>query len=297
MKKSPRRKKNPTTRDRASSNLEIPVRYGQPRKFRGCHHVGGSLLSRLESEVLLSVFDRIYIINLAHREDRRAEMQEQLSRIGLGLDHPAVVLFPASFPPDEGKFPTRGARGCFESQLGVHRAIVKDGARRALMLEDDADFVPDFGELLSAMVKDLRKIDWDMFYSVCPLEPRPGDREIGGHLLQLSPDHSFPLAHFVGFSADFSRRAVPYLEAMQARSNGDPKGGPMHVDGAYCWMRADFPDLVVLGSRAPLAVQRSSRSDIAELRFWDRLPLLRQLTAAARRSPGVLRFLHWLRRR
>lgn len=249
------------------------------------------------SEILLSVFDRIYVINLAHREDRRREMEAQLNRIGLGFDHPQVTLFPASFPPDQGDFDSRGARGCFESQLGVHRAILADGVGRALMLEDDADFGPDFAASLAAMQGDLSGTDWDMFYSVSPLEAAPGDQPVGAHLLRLSPDHTFPLAHFVGFSARFSERAVPYLEAIYARPPGDPEGGPMHVDGAYCWIRAAYPDLTVLGSRQPLAVQRPSRSDIARLRIWDRLPGLRQLTAAARRSPLLMRLRHTLRGR
>lgn len=252
---------------------------------------------RSESNELLSIFDRIYIINLAHRDDRRREMDDELRRIGLSLDHPAIRLFPASFPPDQGDFPTRGARGCFESQLGVHRAILADGVTRALMLEDDASFVPDFRPLLAAIRDDLRWVDWDMLYSVSPLDQQPGDEAVGRHLLRLSPDHTFPLAHFVGFSRRFSETAVPYLEAIYGRKPGDPAGGPMHVDGAYCWLRADRPDLTILGTRKPLAVQRSSRSDIAELRFWDRLPGLRQVTAAARRSPAVLRMLHMLRGR
>lgn len=246
--------------------------------------------------MLLQVFDRIYIINLAHREDRRREMEAELNRIGLGLDHPSVVLFPASFPDGPGDFPTRGARGCFESQLGVHRRIIADGVQRALMLEDDADFAPNFRQLLAAMQPDLIGTDWDMFYSVSPLAPQPGDHPVGPHLLRLSPDHTFALAHFVGFSARFSALAVPYLEAIRSRPLGDPAGGPMHVDGAYCWMRAAYPQLTVLGSREPLAVQRSSRSDIADLRFWDRLPGLRRVTAAARQQPVALAILKRLRR-
>lgn len=269
----------------------------QPRRKSGAVLRMGMVSLHSAADLLLSVFDRIYIINLAHRDDRRQEMQEQLQRIGLSLDHPAVVLFPASFPDDQGEFPTKGARGCFESQLGVHRAILEDGVSRALMLEDDCDFAPGFDAMLNHLGSELKDRDWDMFYSVSPLKPQSGDAKIGEHLLRLSPDHTFPLAHFVGFSAEFSRHAVPYLEAILTRKLGDPQGGPMHVDGAYCWIRAAYPELVVLGSREPLALQRASRSDIAELRFWDRLPVLRQLTSAARRSPAMLRFLRWVRRR
>lgn len=251
----------------------------------------------LPSDALLSHVDRIYVINLAHRQDRRREIHAELQRIGLGLDHPGVTLFPASFPDDAGSFPTRGTRGCFESHLGVHRAILKDGVSRALLVEDDASLVPDFAARLAAIGDDLRRIAWDMLYSVKPLSPQGADQPHGAHLLRLSPEHTFPLAHFVGFSAAFCRLAVPYLEAIQARPFGHPDGGPMHVDGAYCWMRAAYPDLTVIGTRMPLAVQRPSRSDIASAPFWDRLPILRDLSPAIRRSPLAVALVRKLRGR
>jgi GR25 family glycosyltransferase involved in LPS biosynthesis len=36
----------------------------------------------------LDIFQKIYVINLAARTDRRREMQEQFDRIGLRLDDP-----------------------------------------------------------------------------------------------------------------------------------------------------------------------------------------------------------------
>lgn len=250
-----------------------------------------------EAEQVLSVFDRIYIINLPHRTDRQREMQAELRGIGLGLDHPQVTLFPASFPPDEGGFETRGARGCFESHLAVHRDIVQRQVARALVLEDDAALVPDFAARFSAIHDHLAAGDWDMFYSILPLEPQKGDQVIGPDLLRLSPQHGFQMTHFLGFDQSLSRLAVPYFEAMQARPAGDPAGGPMHVDGAYCWLRGAYPDLTVLASRQPLAGQRSSRSDIAQLQWWDRVPGLRQASAALRRSEAVMRFAKRLRQR
>lgn len=250
-----------------------------------------------EAEQLLSVFDRIYIINLPQRTDRRRDMQAELQRIGLGLEHPQVTLFPASFPADEGSFETRGARGCFESHLAVHRDIIERRVRRALVLEDDAALVPDFAQRYSAIHERLTAGDWDMFYSVQPLEPQEGDEPVGQDLLRLSPGHGFQTTHFLGFDQRLSRLAVPYLEAMQARPAGDPAGGPMHVDGAYCWLRGAYPNLSVLASRQPLAGQRSSRSDIALPSWWDRVPGLKQAATALRRSPVVTRFAKRLRQR
>lgn len=236
--------------------------------------------------LLLTVFDRIYVINLAHRTDRRREMEAELRHIGLSLDHPAVTLFPASFPEDEGAFPSRGARGCFESHLRVHQAILADGVNRALVLEDDASPAPDFTDRFAALAPRLTGGNWDMFYSVVPLVPQAGDADLDDDLLRLSPDHGFQTTHLLGFTRDFSARAVEYLSAMAARPGGSPEGGPMHVDGAYGWMRRDNPDLAVWATRNPLAGQRSSRSDIAGGRFFDRIPVIRDLAGWARRLRG-----------
>ena len=239
------------------------------------------------ADLLLSFFDRIYIINLVHRGDRRREMQAELARLGLGLDHAAVTLFPASAPPDQGNFVSRGARGCFESHLAVHKDIVSRGLSHALVLEDDADFVPNFERALVAPTSRLKEDDWDMFYSVQPVEAQAGDEELGNGLISLGPEHTFRTTHFLGFSARFSRRAVDYLQTLHDRERGDPRGGPMHVDGAYGWMRKACPDLRVLATKRPLSTQRASRSDIADLRVWDRLPVVRGLTGALRRSAIV----------
>lgn len=235
------------------------------------------------AEAVLSVFDRIYVLNLPHRRDRRREMEAELARIGLSFAHPSVTLFPAIAPADPGEFPSLGARGCFESHLAMHRAILASGARRALILEDDASFARGFAERFADALPLLRGPDWDLLYSVQPVTAQPGDRPLGHGLLRLSPEHSFLTTHFLGVSRAFSEAASSYLDKMRTRRAGDPYGGPMHVDGAYVWMRKDLPDLGILATELPLATQRSSRSDIAGQRLHHRLPLLRDAVAMLRR--------------
>jgi hypothetical protein len=77
---------------------------------------------------LLDYFDRIYVINLPARTDRKREMEEQLARIGLSFAHPRVSLFAAIRPHEPGGFDTIGARGCFSS----HLEVLRDAHRRGL---------------------------------------------------------------------------------------------------------------------------------------------------------------------
>ena len=89
---------------------------------------------------LTRVFDRIYVINLAERADRREEMSEQLARVGLSFDDPSIELFEACRPQSAGDFPSIGARGCFLSHFGVIENAVSNGYDSILILEDDMDW-------------------------------------------------------------------------------------------------------------------------------------------------------------
>ena len=54
-------------------------------------------------------FERIYVINLPNRTDRRKETEIELSKAG----GPLAIFFPAIRPPEAGKFRSIGERGCF----------------------------------------------------------------------------------------------------------------------------------------------------------------------------------------
>lgn len=69
----------------------------------------------------LDMFERIHVINLSSRADRRAEMAEQLQRIGRSIDTPTVRVFDAVRPAAAGPFSTIGTRGCFTRHLGILR--------------------------------------------------------------------------------------------------------------------------------------------------------------------------------
>lgn len=228
----------------------------------------------------LTTFDRIYVINLANRADRRAEIQVQLQRVGLSLDNPPVRLFPAVRPESPGAFPSIGSRGCFLSHLAVLKDAATAGCQRILIFEDDLDFAPAGLATIEPAFEALSGQDWGVFYGGHRIDKvLPPD----GPIQVVEPTLPITLGHFVGIRAPWIEVAVHYLEAMLGRPAGDPRGGPMHVDGAYSWLRAEHPTLETWIAVPELGVQRASRTDIHELRWYDTWPGVRDMTQAARR--------------
>lgn len=202
-------------------------------------------------------FDSIRIINLPERRDRRREMERELEGIGL-LGDARVSFFPAIRPASAGTFTSIGARGVYQSQLTILREAA--AARRSvLILEDDCRFLP--GTRDHVFGDD----GWDVFYGGYTAS-EPGNLH-GSDIIG---------AHMMGFTARGARLVCDYLGTLEYEGIHPP------IDAAYVWFRRANPEVVTRFAEPPLAVQRASRSDIAALRFYDRLPILRPAASLAR---------------
>jgi glycosyl transferase family 25 len=186
---------------------------------------------------LLTAYDRIRIINLPERTDRRREMLGELKRIGLEGD-PRVEFVEAVAPESSGAWDSRGAHGCYMSHLAILRAA-RDSDQSVLILEDDCDFTD------AAFAS-----DWgagsDIFYG-------------GFGASNFSDLHSSNIqgSHCMGFSRSVLPRLVQYIEQLtQVRS-------PPPIDGAYVRFRNENPDVLTSFALPQVAVQRQSASDIA----------------------------------
>ena len=113
---------------------------------------------------LFDLFDRVVIINLASRVDRRREMQRTLSRAGCDPDGPRVSWFPAIDPRTAVGFERPGTRGCFLSHLAALNLARNAGHRRVLILEDDCDFAPDFRDRQEEVAGWLASTPWGIAY-------------------------------------------------------------------------------------------------------------------------------------
>lgn len=202
-------------------------------------------------------FDRIRIINLPSRPDRRAEMLRELRRIGLDGD-PRVQFVNGVLVEDKAPWRAPGEKGVFLAQLG----IIKDAAaagESVLILEDDVDFT-------SAAAGWRRPEDCDILY--------------GGYLPADANDlHSTDImgAHCIGFSARAVQELAPFLTDLLNHESPPP------IDGAYVWFRRQRDGFRTEFAEPVVAIQRPSRSDITPAHRLDKIPLLMGPMNALRR--------------
>lgn len=235
---------------------------------------------------IFSRFEQVRIINLVDRPDRRREMSEQIARAG-GFA-PNITYFDAERPGDQGKFPSRGARGCFESQLSVLRAARDSSVASLCLLEDDLDFTRAGLAHAPAILDELFSADWDLFHGahILPANARAG-------LVEIASGQPVITASFVGFHGRVLAPLVEFLEAMLERPAGSPDYGPMHVDGAYTVYRMLNPECRTFAAYPSLARQRSSMSDITPSPgLFDHYSGTRSMARLLRRTYNWLRSRH-----
>jgi glycosyl transferase, family 25 len=244
-----------------------------------------------DPRMILDVIDAIYIINLKTRTDRLKEMQEQFARIGVDIldARSKVIVFEAVRPSEAGEFPTIGTRGCFMSHLGVLEDAIRKGFERVLICEDDLDFSEAFISRQNFYARWFNEQQWDLFY----LGYGPDSLEIkiaeSLDVHRFYADEFVQNLHFVALNGSVIAKLADFLKKMLQRKAGSPDGGPMHVDGAYNWYRKVNTDTKTWAAVPVLGVQRASRTDIHELRWFDKFSLTSMLINRARNLKNKIR--------
>lgn len=199
------------------------------------------------------------------------EMLAQFERVGLAGD-PRIEFFDALSFSDSGPFRRRGSHGNFKSRIPLLRDAGNAG-QSILIFEDDCDFL--IPEIFNYKLPD----GWDIVY--------------GGYTASNPRDllnSDIVGSHFMGFSPRAAAAAADYLTAYldpqfppdpraATESGFDPRIKPP-IDGAFVWFRRSRPDLVTVFAK--LGYQRSSRTDVGERKWFDQLPVVRQLVGVAR---------------
>jgi glycosyl transferase family 25 len=232
-------------------------------------------------QAINTFFDRVVVINLPARTDRHREMGEQFQHIGLRLDSPGVEVFQAVRPDDAAGFSSIGARGCFLSHLQVLRQASAAGVSSLLILEDDLNFCAGFADRFDALADFLAQRDWGLCYGSYLLHAPLAHAE--APCVQVAPCVLIGTSAFLAVNGKHIGTLLAYFEDMLARPPGAAQGGPMHIDGAYCWFRQSHPDVTTWLAAPALGFQRASRTDVHRLRWFDRLPWAAGAMARLRR--------------
>lgn len=127
-------------------------------------------------------FDKIFMINLLRRPERRRRMERSFKEIGLDVEHvPAIdgkqltfdhlndigIQFLSGYAdPFHNRPMTMGEIGCFLSHFWIWEKQVVDKLNEILILEDDIRFEPYFKESASNLMNEARRRgDWDLMYA------------------------------------------------------------------------------------------------------------------------------------
>jgi len=230
-------------------------------------------------------FDRVYVINLPHRTDRRRGITRELAACGLGLEQGKVEIFPGVLPAEAAGFPSIAVRGCLLSHFEILKLACSQGLRNVLIIEDDLGISPQLRREEDGIVEQLRATDWGIVYLGHFEKVEPA---VPARLIPYPTDKHIITTHFYGVSGLVAERLVRFLEALQQRPAGHPLGGPMYPDGAISTFRQQNPDVVTLVACPSLGWQRSSPSDLHPA-WFDRLPGVRALVQLGRAGRNWLR--------
>lgn len=227
---------------------------------------------------LIEMFDRVYIVNLPDRSDRRREINAEFQRLGLQVDGQRIRFHKATRPDDAGEFPSLGARGCFLSHLGILNDAINDDLEKILVIEDDLCIDDRFLKAQEKMSRRLKEKGWWFAY-LGHVQPPPEDDAAPRWQASWQP---IATTHFYALNRAALRPLRDHLQACLSRPPGHPLGSPMHVDGAYSLFRAQHPEALTLIATPSLGGQRSSRSDIFPNKWYDRTPGLVHIAGAMR---------------
>lgn len=215
---------------------------------------------------------KIVVINLPYRVDRRRETEAELRKAGF----PEVKFFPAIRPESPGPFGSIGERGAFLSHQAV---LASANGSDMLVLEDDVSFAARYEEL-DQLINGLPP-DWGFFYLGHMQLPECKTEWHEEGIVEVNGNVEFIGTHCYAVSSSAVGTILSALDVFLSRPRGHPDGGPMPVDGAFNIARRQT-GLRTFAMIPAVARQRSSRTDIAPLKWFDRVPVAQQAANALR---------------
>jgi GR25 family glycosyltransferase involved in LPS biosynthesis len=111
-------------------------------------------------------FDKVYCINLDHREDRWERCMEIFDKLEIEVERVPALLGPQGWESTHYPHPIRGFNGVAggtQTHINIISKCVKEKVDRFLVLEDDCEFVDNFHERFDYL-SDYLDPKWELFY-------------------------------------------------------------------------------------------------------------------------------------
>ncbi|XP_063397167.1 glycosyltransferase 25 family member-like [Mytilus trossulus] len=130
------------------------------------------------------MFDKIYIVHLKRRIERRQRLEKAADEMRLDFTY---------FHAVDGRNMTYGEIGCVLSHYYVLEDMIVKNYQRVLILEDDAQFVPMFRKQLSRSFADIEEFvpDWDLLFLGRKPMNETADKYVDGTHFAMWPDFSY----------------------------------------------------------------------------------------------------------
>ncbi|XP_077970320.1 procollagen galactosyltransferase 2-like [Styela clava] len=182
-------------------------------------------------------FDKIYMINLKRRTDRRIRMKKCLRMQGIDytvfeaidsknlnttyLRKMGIDMLPGYVDPFRERGLTRGEIGCFLSHFTIWNEVWEKGYGTVMVLEDDVRFQPGFVRQITELMERIKiaEMPWDLIY-------------VGRKRLHQVTEP--PVENVEGLvEADYSYWTIGYLlshSGAEKLIDGDPLGRMVPVD-------------------------------------------------------------------
>lgn len=246
---------------------------------------------------LQDFFERIYIINLPERADRRRGMERELKEIGLDFSMAQVRIFPAVRPAEALAFPSIGTLGCYLSHLEILRTARKEGLSNVLIMEDDLAISSRFNTLEKDVLNDLKSQNWDLvFLGYFPYHGfQLSDYYDDSHgqfvsASKLLKETQYPTqgTHFYAVNHTLYDALISFLEELLSKRSEELFFEPdsrfenldgAYIDTAYYIFRKKNPDILFFVTCPCLGWQRNTLSDVnlSDHSFFDRVSFLQPI--------------------
>jgi GR25 family glycosyltransferase involved in LPS biosynthesis len=130
--------------------------------------------------MLLGCFDQVFVINLDKDTDRLRRVSDRLMALDVAFERFAGVPPPDKVVEFGDRRINAAIHGCSASHASLLELVFQRGLDTALILEDDVVFRDDLREWMEPISRQLRDLDWGIFY--CGLNLIEGGRRVSANL-------------------------------------------------------------------------------------------------------------------